>query len=406
MLKHHKQFPGLPLAAILISLSLTGCATLEGLKDSAQDLVSSVLGIGANAEPPAELVEYKPEIALDVLWKEHVGIGKDNQNLKLDIAVDHDKLFVADRDGLVQARNSDNGQLLWEVDTDLPFSAGPGVGNNSLILGSSDAKVIALDSANGAQLWSSRVSSEVLSVPVIADGIVIVRTTDGAVIALNEKTGQALWKFEESLPPLTLRGVSKPLLIKDQLIVGFANGKLIALQLKTGKSLWETTVAMPSGRSEVERLVDLASDPLEKDGILFISSYHGGTSAVMSSDGNMMWRNEQLSSAAGLTADWRYLYTSDTNSDVWQIDPRNGSTLWKQADLHYRSLTAPLAYEEYVVVGDYDGYVHWLSRSDGRQLARVQIATGAIDSKLVVINDVIYIYAKDGTLAALKAKAL
>jgi outer membrane protein assembly factor BamB len=405
MLRHNKQHL-LPLAAAFISLSLTGCATLEGLKDSAKDLVGSVLGTASNSEPPAALLEYKPEIAVEELWKEQIGVGKDNQNLKLDLALSGDKIFVADREGLVQARAANNGRLLWEVDSEQPFSAGPGLGVNTLILGSSDAKVTALDSSNGQQLWSSTVSSEVLAVPVVANGIVIVRTTDSTVIALDEKTGRQLWTFDESIPPLTLRGIGKPLIIKDQVIVGFANGKLVALQLNSGKNLWETTVAMPSGRSEVERLVDLATDPLEKDGIVFISSYHGGTSAVMASDGNMMWRNEQLSSASGLSADWRYLYISDTNSDVWQIDPRNGSTLWKQHELLYRALTAPVSYQEYVVAGDYEGYVHWLSRSDGRQLGRLQISKSAIDSTPVVADDVIYIYAKDGTLAALKAKAL
>jgi outer membrane protein assembly factor BamB len=188
--------------------------------------------------------------------------------------------------------------------------------------------------------------------------------------------------------------------------MGFASGKLLALQLETGKNLWEATVAVPSGRSEVERLVDLSTDPIEIEGMVFISSYHGGTSAAVAADGNMLWRNEHLSSASGLSSDWRYLYVSDIESDVWQIDQRNGSTLWKQHDLHYRSLSAPLAYEEYVVVGDFEGYLHWLSRSDGRQLARIKIAEAGIDSKPVVANDVIYIYSKDGTLAALKAKAI
>ena len=406
MPKHYKKNSLLPIATVLIAVSLSGCAALQGLKDSAQDLVGSVLGTGSNSEPPAELTEYKPDLAIDVLWKEQVGVGKDNQNLKLDIALSGDKIFVADRRGLVQARSSENGQLLWEIDANLPFSAGPGVGANTLILGSSNAKVTALDSSSGEQLWSSTVSSEVLAIPVIVNGIVIVRTTDGTIIALDEKSGRQLWRFEESLPPLTLRGVSKPLILNDNVIAGFANGKLVALQLKTGKNVWETTVAMPSGRSEVERLVDLATDPLERDGIVFISSYHGGTSAVMAKDGNMMWRNDQLSSATGLTADWRNLYISDTKSDVWQIDPRNGSTLWKQNELHFRALSAPLAYQEYVVVGDYEGFVHWLSRSDGRQLGRIQITKDPIDSPPVLANDVIYIYAKDGTLAALKAKAL
>jgi outer membrane protein assembly factor BamB len=406
MLKHHKQFPVLPLVSILISINLTGCAALESLKDGAQSLVGSVLGIENSSEPPAALLEYKPEIAIDVLWKEHVGVGKDNKSLKLDIAINGDKVFVADREGLVQARATDSGRLLWEIDTNLPFSAGPGVGTNALILGSSNAKVTALDSTNGQQLWSTEVSSEVLSVPVIANGIVIVRTTDGGMIALDEKTGKKLWTLEESLPPLTLRGISKPLIINDLVITGFANGKLVAVQLNTGKSIWETTIAMPSGRSEVERLVDLATDPVQKDGILYISGYHGGTSAVTAADGNILWRNEELSSSSGISTDWRYLYLSDTSSYVWQVDPRNGSTLWKQQELHYRSLSAPLVYHEYIVVGDYDGYLHWLSSSDGRQMARVQIAGSAIDSKPIAIDDVVYIYAKDGTLAALKAKAL
>lgn len=406
MPKYSNAIKILPLLMMFSMATLTGCSALEGLKDGAQNLFGSVLGLENSSEPPAELIEYKPEIGIDVLWKEQVGVGKNKQSLKLNVALNADKLFVADREGLIQARASDSGKLLWEANTDYPFSAGPGLGSGTLILGSSDARVVALDESSGNVLWRASVSSEVLAIPVVAQGLVILRTTDGAVIALDEKTGQQRWIFQESVPALTLRGLSKPLVVKDRLIIGFASGKLLALQLETGKNLWEATVAVPSGRSEVERLVDLSTDPIEIEGMVFISSYHGGTSAAVAADGNMLWRNEHLSSASGLSSDWRYLYVSDIESDVWQIDQRNGSTLWKQHDLHYRSLSAPLAYEEYVVVGDFEGYLHWLSRSDGRQLARIKIAEAGIDSKPVVANDVIYIYSKDGTLAALKAKAM
>jgi outer membrane protein assembly factor BamB len=57
-------------------------------------------------------------------------------------------------------------------------------------------------------------------------------------------------------------------------------------------------------------------------------------------------------------------------------------------------------------VGDYQGYLHWLSRNDGRLLARLSITESAIDNKVVVVDDIIYVYAKDGTLAAIKAKVL
>jgi outer membrane protein assembly factor BamB len=404
MLKHNTLKSLLFIA--LVGLTLSGCAGLEGLKEASQSLGDSLFGAESNAEPPAELQEYKPELTIDVLWKENIGVGKEKQNLKLNLAISAGKVFVADKEGLVQARASDNGHLLWETKTELPLSAGPGLSADSVILGSSDAKVVALNNQTGETLWTTTVSSEVLAEPVIADNVVIVRTTDGAVIALDEKDGHKLWKFEESVPALILRGLGKAIIIKDHVMVGFSNGKLVAMELKTGKSVWETTVAMPTGRSEVERLVDLVADPVENEGIIYISSYHGGSSAVATTDGGMVWRNEHLSSAAGLTFDNRYLYLTDSNSDVWQVDQRNGATLWKQQELHYRLLTAPAIYEEYVVVGDFSGYLHWLSRSDGRQLGRVQVTKQAIDSKPVVVDDVIYVYAKDGTLAALKAKVL
>ena len=134
----------------------------------------------------------------------------------------------------------------------------------------------------------------------------------------------------------------------------------------------------------------------------YIASYHGGAAAISESDGEVMWRNDTVSSYTGLSYDFRHLYLSDTTDDVWQIEQRTGASLWKQKELHQRKLTAPAVYESYVVVGDFEGYVHWLSVEDGRQLGRIKIADSAIDAKPLVVNDTVYIYAKDGTLAALK----
>ena len=404
MLKKTPSRYALPLSALLLSLTLSGCGTLSHLGESIQDLGNSVFGSSKDSEPPKPLTEYDIEVELEVVWKQSIGVGKDRRFLKLDLAISSDNLFVADKAGLLQARTTETGELLWEQETDYPFSAGPGVGINTLVLGSSNADVIAFNRRSGEELWHTRVSSEVLAIPIIAQNIIIIRTTDGGVIALNETDGQPLWSFEKSVPLLSIRGTGKPLMVDNQIIVGYANGKLVSLDLKTGKINWETTIVIPSGRSEVERLVDLDSDPIEKEGIIYISSYNGGTTAVTKEDGNPLWRNPKLSAYTTLSMDQRYLYMSDAKSDVWQLEQRNGATLWKQESLHFRSLTTPVAYENYVVVGDFEGYLHWLSRSDGRLLNRIKIADEAIDSTPVVINEIVYIYAKDGTLAALKAR--
>jgi outer membrane protein assembly factor BamB len=138
--------------------------------------------------------------------------------------------------------------------------------------------------------------------------------------------------------------------------------------------------------------------------VIYIASYQGGIAAISESDGDVMWRNEAISSHSGLSSDSRYLYLSDSESHVWQLDQRSGASMWQQKELHQRKLTAPVAYENYVVVGDFEGNVHWLSSTDGRQMGRVQVTDGPIDAKPIVIDGTLYVYAKDGTLAALKVK--
>jgi outer membrane protein assembly factor BamB len=273
-----------------------------------------------------------------------------------------------------------------------------------VILGSSDAEVVALDIETGAVQWKSAVSSEVLSVPVVANGVVIIRTTDGSVIALDEKTGGKRWSYERTVPALSIRGTGSPLIVEDNVIGGYDNGKLMALRLADGKYVWETSIAIPKGRSEIERLVDLDVDPIVINGVIYVASYQGGIAAISELDGDILWRNETISSHSGLSNDSRYLYLTDSESHVMQLDQRSGAALWKQKDLHQRRLTAPAAYENYVVAGDFEGYVHWLSNTDGRQLGRVQVTESAIDAKPIVVDNTVYVYAKDGTLAALKVK--
>jgi len=393
------------ITLLSICLVLPGCAAFDTINDSVSGISDYFLGGEDNSDPPAILVEYVPEIQIEKLWDETVGVGTDEQSLKLVPSIGFGKILAADRDGLVQARDLNTGRLIWEVETEVHFSAGPGLGAGTVILGSSDAEVVALNSENGALLWKSLVSSEVLSVPIIAKGIVVVRTTDGEVIALNEKNGVRLWNYEHNAPALTVRGIGAPIIVEDNVIGGYDNGKLMALRLSDGKYVWETSVTIPKGRSEVERLVDLDADPIDVGGVIYIASYHGGAVAVSELDGDLLWRNEAISSYNGLSHDFRYLYLSDSSDNVWQLDQRSGASLWKQKELHQRKLTAPTVYDNYVVVGDFEGYVHWLSTSDGRQLGRIKISDSAIEAKPVVVDNTIYIYAKDGTLAALKTRS-
>lgn len=388
---------------IFIAL-LTGCAAVDTLNEGVSGISNYFLGGEDNADPPNVLVEYTPEIKTEVIWKESVGVGADEQSLKLIPVIGSGKIIAADREGVVQARSLTTGNLIWETETGVHFSGGPGLGTDTVILGSSNAEVVALNIETGAVLWKTAVSSEVLSVPVVGQDIVIVRTTDGAVVALDEKTGGKRWNYERTVPALSIRGTGSPLIVEDNVIGGYDNGKMMALRLADGKYVWETSIAVPKGRSEIERLVDLDVDPININGVIYVASYQGGIAAISELDGDVLWRNETISSHSGLSNDFRYLYLTDSESHVMQLDQHSGAALWKQKELHQRKLTAPAAYENYVVAGDFEGYVHWLSSIDGRQMGRIQVTDGPIDAKPIVMDNIVYVYAKDGTLAALKVQ--
>jgi outer membrane protein assembly factor BamB len=398
------------IKAFLITLILSGCSVLDTAGETLSGVKNYFTGGADNTDPPNPLVEYSPEVNPEVLWKESVGVGTDGQTLKLVAAIGSSRIFAADRDGLVQARDISTGKLDWEVEIEdenedaVHFSGGPGSGSAAVILGTNNAEIFALNIENGTTLWKTSVSSEVLAVPVVTNGIVILRTTDGSVLALNEKTGQKIWSYEHTVPALTVRGTGAPLIVDDTLIEGYDNGKLMALLLEDGKYVWESSVTIPKGRSEVERLVDIDVDPIESRGVIYTASYNGGAAAVSILDGDVLWRNESVSSHTGLSQDEQYLYVSNSDGHVLQLDKRTGSSLWEQKDLHGRKLTSPVVYQGYIVVGDVEGYVHWLSATDGRQLGRVEVASDAIDAKPIVVGDTVYIYAKDGTLAAIKVR--
>ena len=103
------------ILALIFILGLSGCATLTNMSDSVGDLFKD----SDNSEPPAELTEYESEVKLDILWDKSDGDGTDGLALNLVPAVAEGRVIIADHDGLIQARSLLDGELFWEVETDL-----------------------------------------------------------------------------------------------------------------------------------------------------------------------------------------------------------------------------------------------------------------------------------------------
>ncbi|MGD8908565.1 MAG: outer membrane protein assembly factor BamB [Chromatiales bacterium] len=373
----------------LLMLTLVGCSAF-----SAKD----------NADPPAELVDLEPQLKIRTLWSETFE-GSEEAFLKIAPALEGERIYIAEPSGQVTALEAESGKELWSVDLDVPISGGPGVDYGLVAIGTQEAELILLDASDGSQRWRKQVSSEVLSVPAVGRGRVVCRTIDGRVSAFASDSGESLWVYDRKVPVLTLRGDSSPVLHELQVLVGFANGKLVALSLDNGAPNWEASITTPSGRTELERVVDIDADLKLVEGTLYAAAYHGDLAAVSEISGVVLWRRD-ISSHAGLDADWRQLYITDEADHIWSLDTTNGATLWQQKALHARRLSAPAMVEGYLVVGDYDGYLHWLSQYDGKMLARSRVGGDAIRLKPLVHGGVVYVLDDGGTLSALRVEPI
>ena len=352
-----------------------------------------------NTTPPTPLADFTNRTNIIEIWEEDVGSGSDKQYLKLSPAITPDKIYVADHDGEIIALDSTSGRKSWRIDTDEPISGGPGVGETQIYVGTSEGEVLAFNSDNGKATWRSPVSSEVLATPKESSGVVIIRTTDGKIHGLSADNGNRLWNYEQTVPVLTLRGTSSPVIEGDLVIAGFDGGKLTAIELKTGKLLWETSIAVGRGRSDLERMVDIDAEPLIVDGVIYVGTYQGRIAALDIDTGRILWTRD-ISSHAGMVIDSNKIYVTDDESNIWALDRTNGSSVWKQEKLSARAATAPAGLGKLVVVGDLEGYLHWLDKTSGQFISRNRISDAKIIAPPRTINDIVYVYASDGTLAA------
>lgn len=387
---------GRAVAAALAAatLALGGCGWLGGVVDRLRGGGKEIV------EPPSPLPELGPEARrVTELWRRDAGEGTGGLLLGIAPLVAGDTVYVADRKGRVHAFDAATGAPRWEADVKAPVSGGPGGGGGLILVGTPDAEVVALDAASGAVRWRSTVTSEILAAPRAGAEVVVVRSVDGRLAALDLADGRRRWVYARRVPPLSLRGTGAPVVDGDRVYAGFDDGRLAALRLADGRLLWERAVAVPRGRSELERMVDVDADPVVVDGVVYAVAYQGNAGAWDADDGRPYWRRK-LSSWAGLAVDGGRVYVTDDRSRVWALARLTGASLWRQDALARRALTRPAVAGGHVVVGDFEGWLHWLDTDDGRIVARVRVDSSGIAAPLAVRDDVVYALARDGTLGA------
>ena len=353
--------------------------------------------------PPAELTDFKEEVVLQKVWNRSIGDGQGDTYNMLVPAVENDRIYAADVTGEVVAMDRMNGDVLWKKDLDQPVSGAVGVGYGLVMLGTLRGEVIALDASTGEEKWHAKVSSEVLAPPATNGDIVVVQTQDDKVIGLDASTGTQRWLYDSTPAVLTLRGTGAPLVTNRLAIAGLSTGKVVALDTQNGVPAWEARVAIPQGRSELDRVVDIDGGLLLSGGTLYVASYQGRMAGIDLESGRVLWQRD-ASSYAGVAQGFGSVYTSLASGTVEGVDERSTTALWSNDALARRQLSAPEVFSSYVAVGDMEGYLHLLSQVDGRFVGRIRVDSDGLRARPLVVGDMLYVFGNSGKLEALTIK--
>lgn len=345
------------LAAATAALMLAGCQTVSSIYDG-------WFG-SAPKQKAAELQQFQATATARIVWQGSVGSAERGAFYP---ALSGNTVYAAGASGQIAGFTANSGANQGRFDAG-PLSGGVGFGAGLVLAGTVKGEVLAFD-PSGKPAWKTQLSGEVLAPPAAADGVVVVRTGDGRIYGLNAADGKQRWVYQRALPPLAVRSYAGVLVHRGAVFAGFPGGRLVAIALATGNVGWEAVVALPKGVTELDRVTDITSYPVVEGTQICAVAYQGRVACFDAIRGETLWARD-ASSIAGMGIDARNVYLTDDQGAVQALDRSRGASLWKQDRLRGRWATAPLALGRYVIVGDFQGYVHVLSREDGAFVARV-----------------------------------
>ena len=348
---------------------------------------------------PQELVGFEATVEVRRIWSAKVGGESEYLRVGLRPSGDGSRIYAASRDGRVAAFDPESGDTLWRTDLETELSAGPGNGEGNVAVVTDDGRIVLLDAKDGSELWRSFIGAEALAHPLINDEVVIVQTIDHRLLALSRFDGRRKWQIEQSGPALTMRGAASPKLVGSLVVAGFDNGRLLGVDAREGDIAWESLLALPTGRSDLDRLSDIDGEIAVVGQDLYAAGYQGRVAAVAAESGQVLWQRE-ISSHSGVAADWNRIYTAREDGEVISMSRSTGAESWRTDATLRRSPTLPVPFQGTVVVGDFEGYLHFFSNFDGTTAARVRFGKDAISGHPVVMANRLFVQSDNGSIAA------
>ncbi len=338
---------------------------------------------------PADLVSLTPVVQARQVWSAKLPAV----DFPVKLQVHEGKLTLASGDGTVVQLDAATGRELWRHAVGAPLAAGVGSDGQLSAVITRGNELVALQ--DGKALWRQRLNTQAYTAPLVAGARVFVLTADRAVSAYDGRTGARLWTQQRpGGDPLVLRQAGLIMPVGDTLVAGLT-GRLVGLNPLNGAVRWETPIATPRGINEVERLVDLVDPPARQGSVVCARAFQAAVGCVNTESGTTLW-SRPADGLVGLATDDSLVFGTEANSSVQAWRRSDGERVWSSERLRFRALTAPLVIGRSVVVGDFQGHVHLLSRQDGSLLGRMSTDGSAVVATPVLAGNTLVVVTRAG----------
>ena len=356
-------------------------------------------GCAADKPEPKPLEAFEAKISARQVWLDQLGTLR----FPLVPASRDGLFFLARSDGTVRALVAQSGAEVWRADAGGEIAAGVGSDGRFTSVVTRANEVVAFD-AKGKELWRKRVPSAVVSPPFVAGERVFVVTVDRVVHAFDALDGRRLWVYQKAGDPLTLAQPGVLTAYRNTLLSG-QGPRLAALEPTKGTLTWDVALATPRGTNEVERLADLVGPPIRNGngGSRFCArAFQSSVACVDAESGTLLW-TRNVGGIRPLAGDAERIIGADASDRItaWRAD--SGEVLWTSEKLMNRGLSGMLAVGPTVVVGDADGYVHFLATTSGELQLRLVTDGTPVTTTPVVSGNTVLVITRDGGAFAFRS---
>ena len=365
-------------ALICMLFAISSCSSLSSLKfwDSGE----------VDLDEPKPLESISSSKVIKVNWSK--SFSGENLLGNFVPAFSSDMIFFADISGSLKSINQNTGSINWENNLNT-LSSGVASGFGILAVADDQGNLITINQDDGSIIWKVNLKAEVLAPVAIDAKLIIVKTGSGELLGLDKSNGQTLWSYRSKLPTLTIRGSSSPVIAANEIYVTFDNGRLGVFELDSGFPLWDGAISFAKGASELENIIDSDSNPVVEGGLVYTTNYQGNLSIFDIAQRRAVWQSETSSFYSPLLLKGLILIV-ESNSRLRSFSTKTLQESWTSDDYLNRELSNPTNFSGYLVVGDYEGYIHLIDPLNGKTVGRKKVSKKPI-KKIVTRSKDFYV---------------